>query len=100
MMKRPLSCSYEISPGRRRGKCLPAGYKASSRALNSGELHRAAQSPAREPQLSIPELQLRELGHILHPALHTDGLGTRLTPAQGRGLAGQARVGHVLQTKN
>lgn len=50
------------------GKCLPAGYKVSSRALNSGELRRCRALPA-SPAVHTSAAAEEAKGRILHPAM-------------------------------
>lgn len=49
------------------GKCLPAGYKVSSRALNSGELRGGAEPCQRAPAVHTSAAAEGARGPILHP---------------------------------
>lgn len=72
-------------PEGREGKCLPAGYKVSSRALNSGEIHSGAEPCQGAPAVHSSAAARGAGAASCTPALSRDGLGTGLRAARAKG---------------
>lgn len=66
------------------GKCLPAGYKVSSRALNSGELHSSTEPCQGAPAVHSSAAAEGAGAASCIPALCRDGRGAGLRPARGK----------------
>lgn len=67
------------------GKCLPAGYKVRSRALNLGELHGSAEPCQGAPAVHTSAAAEGAGAASCTPALLWARLGSRLRPATGKG---------------